>query len=133
MTPAILADTGPLYAAADPSDQHHRRAQRELDRIKSEGITIVVAYPTLLEAYTLVLRRLGARQAHTWLQEILAGADLTNPSPQDYKEAARRAQQYPDQPLTLFDTVLAALCERLALPVWTYDRHFELLRAKLWR
>ena len=27
---AVLADAGPLYAAADTDDAHHRRAQREL-------------------------------------------------------------------------------------------------------
>ena len=55
MKRAILADTGPLYAAADPDDAHHERAQRELERLAREKREVVLAYPTLLEAYTLVL------------------------------------------------------------------------------
>ncbi|MBI3666300.1 MAG: hypothetical protein HY236_08765 [Acidobacteria bacterium] len=130
---AILADTGPLYAAADPSDQYHRRAHEELRRLGKQGHSVVIAYPTLLEAYTLVLRRLGPEFAHAWLEEVLTGSGLINPTARDYSEAARRTRDYPDQPLTLFDTVLAVLSERLALPIWTYDRHFEMMRMKLWR
>jgi len=33
MKRAVLADTGPLYAAADPDEEYHARAQRELKRL----------------------------------------------------------------------------------------------------
>jgi predicted nucleic acid-binding protein len=33
MRRAVLADTGPLYAAADPDDAHHEQARRELRRL----------------------------------------------------------------------------------------------------
>ncbi|MGH9327402.1 MAG: hypothetical protein ACRD2B_12060 [Terriglobia bacterium] len=51
---AVLADTGPLYAAVDPEDAH-QRSQRELPRLVRERRDVVVPYPTLLECYTLVL------------------------------------------------------------------------------
>lgn len=89
-----------------------------------------MAYPTLLETHTLVLRRLGTSPARTWLQEVLAGAGLINPTPRDYADAARRCADYPDQALTLFDAMLAVLSGRLAIPVWTYDRHFEMTGVK---
>ena len=38
-----------------------------------------------------------------------------------------------DQDLSLFDAVTAALSDRLGLPVWTFDHHFELMRRPLWR
>jgi len=57
---AVLADTGPLYALSDPSDQYHDRAPTEMDAIERRELTVTVSYATLCEAYTLVLRRLGA-------------------------------------------------------------------------
>ena len=52
----MLADTGPLYAAADPSDQYHRRSQDELRRIEQQQMVVVVCYPTILETYSLIVR-----------------------------------------------------------------------------
>jgi hypothetical protein len=36
MKRVVLADTGPLYAAVDPDDQYHGRAQRELKRLSRD-------------------------------------------------------------------------------------------------
>jgi hypothetical protein len=36
MSGVVLADTSPLYALADPSDQFHDRAHRELEKIVSQ-------------------------------------------------------------------------------------------------
>src|SRR5271167_2079927 len=102
MRRAVLADTGPLYAATDPDDVHHKRARRELKQLANEKFEVVVAYPTLLEAYTLVLFRLGADAATIWLKEM-SDAALVNPSPEDYRQAALRTQSFSGQKITLFD------------------------------
>jgi predicted nucleic acid-binding protein len=128
----VLADTGPLYAAADPDDAHHKRARRELRRLAAENQEIIVAYPTLLEAYTLVLFRLGETAALRWLDDM-AGAALVNPSAEDYRHAVVRAQSLNDQSITLFDAVVASLSGRLGMKVWTYDHHFDVMRAAVWR
>jgi predicted nucleic acid-binding protein len=73
MKSAVLADSGPLYAAVDPDDAYHPQAQRELKRLARNHQDVIIAYPTLLEAYTLVLHRLGRRNAGNWLENILAG------------------------------------------------------------
>jgi hypothetical protein len=78
MRRAVLADTGPLYAAADPDDAYHKRAHRELLLLARDEYEIAAAYPTLLEAYTLVLFRLGKQSASRWLSDI-SGAVLVNP------------------------------------------------------
>jgi predicted nucleic acid-binding protein len=121
-----------LYAAVDPDDAHHKRASKELDRLSREKREVVVAYPTLLEAYTLVLFRLGKSVASRWLGDM-ANAALVNPSVEDYRQAAIRVGVLADQPITLFDATVAALSLRLDLQVWTYDHHFDLLRVKVWR
>ena len=133
MRRALLADTGPLYASADPDDSYHLRAQRELRRITRERREVIVAYPTLAEAYTLVLYRLGKDAASSWLSDVRSGAALVNPTPEDYQDAIQRLLAFPDQPITLFDATLAMLSARLGAEVWTYDHHFDLMRTAVWR
>lgn len=133
MIRTLLADTGPLYALADPTDQFHARAATELETIDKKGFTVAISYATLCEAYTLILRRLGGDYARQWLAEIFAGAVLVNPEPSDYYWAASQIDRFPDQTITLVDAVTVALSLRLGVPVWSFDRHFALMRAKLWR
>jgi predicted nucleic acid-binding protein len=133
MRKPVLADTGPLYALADPSDQYHLDAQEQLERLTSGGRFLGITYLTLAESYTLILRRLGMAYAHTWLQEVLDGAAMINPEPTDYIQASRLITAYTDQPITMFDAVAAAVGERLSLAVWTYDRHFDLMGSKRWQ
>jgi predicted nucleic acid-binding protein len=132
MNCAVLADAGPLYAAVDPEDSHHRRAVREMERLDEERREIVVAYSTLLETYSLILFRLGKSTATDWLIDI-ADASLINPSPEDFRLAAAKLQGLADQPITLFDAVAAAVATRLRLQVWTYDHHFDVMRVPVWR
>ena len=132
MSKPVLAGAGPLYALADPSDQYHLRARAELERLNSTDHFVAITYPTLAEAYTLVLRRLGIAYAHQWLRELLDAAMLINPDPGDYLKAFGLIQALRDQPVTLFDAVAAAVSQRLNLAVWTYDRHFALLGARRW-
>jgi predicted nucleic acid-binding protein len=129
---AVLADTGPLYAAADPDDAHHKRARRELSRLAGAHQEVVVAYPTLLEAYTLVLFRLGESAALHWLEDM-ADAALVNPIAEDYRQAVARVQSLKDQPITLFDALVATLARRLSLEVWTFDHRFDVMRVPVWR
>jgi predicted nucleic acid-binding protein len=60
---AVIADTGPLYAAVDIDDQYHERSQAELQRINTENLIILVPFPVYLETYNLLLYRLGTEQA----------------------------------------------------------------------
>jgi len=132
MTSAVLADAGPLYAAVDPEDTHHKRAVRDMQKLDEERREIVVAYSTLLETYSLVLFRLGKSTATDWLTDI-ADASLINPSPEDYRLATAKLRGLADQPITLFDAVAAAVATRLRLDVWTYDHHFDVMRVPVWR
>lgn len=132
MTRAVLADTGPLYAAVDPHDGRHRQAVEELRKLAREKREVVVAYPILLEAYTMVLHRLGRNTASDWLADV-SGAALVNPTPEDYRQAIARIGALVDQPISLFDATVAAMATRLDLEVWTYDHHFDVMRVRVWR
>jgi predicted nucleic acid-binding protein len=113
MPKPVLADTGPLYALADPSDQYHLHAQEQLERLTATGRFVAITYLTLAESYTLVLRRLGTAYAHSWLQEVVDGSAMINPEPGDYIQASGLIVAYTDQPVTMFDAVAAAVAERL--------------------
>ncbi len=130
----VLADTGPLYAARDRSDDNHDRAQRDIEDLNAEGLSVAVGYSTLCEGYSLVLYKLGISAAHAWITEVSGYASLVvNPTPDDYRGAVERILGYRDQKLTIFDAVTAILSERLELPVWSYDHHFDILGAQVWR
>ena len=132
MMRAILADTGPLYAAVDPHDARHEQSLNELARLAREKYQVVLAYPTLLEAYTIVMHRLGKDVASTWLSELAEAATI-NPTVEDYREAFTRVRTLGDQDITLFDATLAALSVRMGVAVWTYDHHFDVMRVSVWR
>ncbi len=129
----IIADTGPLYAAFDPSDQYHNRVQEQMQRIEEEDLSVIIIYSTVLEAYSLVLQRFGVELALVFLQQLLEAAELINPSLKDYLEAIEKVNRYPDQKISLFDAVTAVTAERLNLAVWTYDYHFDVMCIPVWR
>ena len=130
---AILADTGPLYAAFDPSDQYHAQSQTELQRLEQENLVVVISYPISLEAYSLVLQRLGTARALSFLQNLIEGAEFINPTVNDYQAAMQRVTRYSDQRITIVDALTAIISERLKLPIWTYDYHFNLMLSQVWR
>jgi len=130
---AVLADTGPLYAAVNPDDQLHARARREVVSLLENDVTVLVPFPILCEAHSLVLRRLGTEVATTFLADLLTSALIAHPTGDDCVEAFRRAGDYADQKITLFDAVTAAMSDRLSQPVWTYDHHFDVMGAAVWR
>ena len=133
MKPPILADAGPLYAAADPDDANNTRSQRETERLTREKRTLLILYPTLLEGHTLVQRRLGKRVSDQWLADIVVSALTLNAEPEDYRQAINRIARYPDQDISLFDAVVAVVAERIRAEVWTYDHHFDVMGARVWR
>lgn len=132
MIHGVLADTGPLYAANDETDSHHRRALHQLNELAHEKLPVLVAYPVLLESYSLLLIRLGGRSALDWLTEM-AVSSFVNPAPEDYHRATLTVRMLSDQGISLVDATLAALATRLGLRVWTYDHHFDVMRVPVWR
>jgi predicted nucleic acid-binding protein len=132
MIRAVLADTGPLYATVDPDDEHHARALLELQKLNRDRQEIVILYSTLLEAYSLIMFRLGRDVASNWLLDMAQTA-LLNPTSEDYWQAAARIRALTDQSITLFDAVAAVVATRLKVEVWTYDHHFDVMRVGIWR
>jgi predicted nucleic acid-binding protein len=129
---AVLADTGPLYAAADDQDFEHERAVRQIHELEHQGRRVLLLYPILLEGHGLVLKRFGPRGAMHWL-EYAVQATLVNPTPQDYTLAGAILRAFPDQDIRLVDATVATVAQRMKLEVWTYDHHFDVMRVPVWR
>jgi predicted nucleic acid-binding protein len=132
MIRGVLADTGPLYAANDEGDAHHPLALRQLKELARDRRELIIAYPILLEAYSLLLFKLGGHAASGWLAEV-SDASFLNPTPEDYARGLIIVRSFSDQNITLVDATLAALATRMGLDVWTYDHHFEVMRVAVWR
>jgi uncharacterized protein len=128
----VLADTDPLYAAFDPSDGSHARARTEMDALLRSSISVVVASTTLIEAHKLLLHRFSVQTVMTWLERITISVEIVYPTEEDLASAVAIVRRYGDQPLALYDTTVAAMSSRLQLPIWTYDFHFDILRANRW-
>jgi uncharacterized protein len=94
---------------------------------------VVVAWPILLECYSLVLHRLGPATAHRWLASVERGAGRVMPHAEELEQAAQQVRRLADQPITLFDAVLHEMSLRLSVPVWTFDHHFDVMGADVWR
>lgn len=133
MRGVVLADAGPLYAATDPDDSLHELYLREKGRLATDNLRTVIPYSTLQEAHGLVLRSLGSAQARVFLSDLVQTAVFLTPTSEDYDGATARVLRYPDQDISLADAVLAEVSERLDAPVWTYDHHFDVMGANVWR
>ncbi len=129
----IIADTGPLYAAYDPSDSYHDRATLEISRLNNEGFIVVIPYTVLLEAHSLILKRLGIKIGLRFIQEISSGAELFQIESTDYELAIKILERFSDQKITMFDATSAVISGRLNMPVWTYDFHFGVMGCNIWR
>ena len=129
----VLADTGPLYARAVKRDGEHERAVRELTALEAQGYRLLLAQPIILETHKLLLRRNLLPYAHDYTLALTKRFHTLNPQSEDYDSGLHIVGRFTDQPLSLFDATLAALSTRLALPVWTFDHHFDILGTEVWR
>ncbi|WP_229491094.1 type II toxin-antitoxin system VapC family toxin [Nostoc favosum] len=130
---SVIADTGPLYAAYDPSDSYHSQALAEVERLTQQNLTVLIPYPILLETHSLILKRLGIQMGFRYIQEISVGTEQLQPTLEDYQVATQIIQRYPDQAITLFDATTAAISQRLRVAIWTYDFHFDVMNSMVWR
>ena len=129
----VLADTGPLYAYALTRDELHQRAETELSQLHASGYTLLIPQPVLLETHKLLLRRTHADFATRFIGSLVHGTDRINPRSVHYDAAITLAGRYPDQDLSLYDTLLTVLSAEFEVAIWTFDHHFEILNANVWR
>jgi hypothetical protein len=127
---AVLAvvDAGPLYAAADESDDYHEASLETLERGE---LDLVIPALVIAEATYLIGRRLGASAEARFL-EALGDHDVDAPIPSDWPRMAELVDEHADFPLGGTDASVIALAERLDTDiVITFDRrHFAAVRPR---
>ena len=129
----MFADTGPLYALTDSSDQYHERAGREFRGLSKQGRILALSYPVVLECYNLLYQNVRLSVAHEWLELAIQDSKPLNPTPEDYRDAALQVRRFADQRVSLVDAALAVLAVRFGVPVWTFDSRFAVMRVPVWQ
>ena len=123
---AVFVDTSALVALLNADDQHHRRAARAFERLRTERVPLMTTSYVLVETYALVGRRLGLEAALNfredfaplmnvvWVDDSLhnAGLDIL----------ARRGKRQ----LSLVDAVSFATMRQSGVDdAFVFDQHFD--------
>lgn len=126
----ILADTGPLVAAADAGDDDHEACARLL---RSTSGPVLVVPTVIAEVGYLLARSAGPGVEASFLRSFATGdlvvADLDRT---DFERMAELVETYADLPLGTTDASVIAVAERLKITtVLTLDRRdFSVVRPR---
>ena len=127
MTVAVV-DTGPLLAAADPSDPNHDRCAAVLAQ---DDLRLVL--PALVIGETCYfLEKLFWPAIEVAFLRSLAEYDIRAPLADDWRRIAELVEKYADFPLGTVDASVVALAERMETDtVITLDRrHFAAVQPR---
>jgi predicted nucleic acid-binding protein len=128
--PAILVDTGPLYAMADRDDDWHGRVVRFLRR---SGHELVIPVTVLPEAAYLLGAHLGPEAEQQLVRSVVNGEfaveELTI---QDLRRTLELLIRYAEARIGFVDATVVAMAERLRISrILTTDRRdFSLVRPR---
>lgn len=118
----ILIDTTPLVALCDPRDDLHRRALRDLARVKLEPV--VVCEPILTEACFLLPHAVQRQRLFRLLCELPI-RDFTGEPGSVWPAVFNWLEKYADHEPDWADASLVTLASQTkAAKVWTYDTEF---------
>lgn len=126
----ILVDTGPLVAAANRNDTHHRVSVQALAAASPPRL---VPGMVIAEVAYLLARDAGSSVEARFLRSFKTGfLALVSPTADDLSRAAELVEQYADLPLGTTDACVVALAERLNITeLATLDqRHFNIVRPR---
>ncbi|REJ73589.1 MAG: PIN domain-containing protein [Acidobacteria bacterium] len=123
-----VVDSGPLIAALNRADPHHRSCLEILTSLRHD---VVVPALCVAEVAYLIGRRLGAEVEASFLAGLQA-LDVQGPSPEDWPPVAELVRRFADLPLGGTDASVVVLAERLeADHLVTLDRcHFSVVRPR---
>jgi len=121
----VLADTGPLLAAANRRDQAHDLAAALVTEL---GRDLIVLDPVIVEVDQLLRSRVSRDAGSQFLAAMAKGEHVIDFMTQGLvRRAAEIDGKYRDLDLGFVDAALMAYAERHDLPILTFD--FEDFRA----
>lgn len=121
----VVADTGPLVAAANLRDRAHGLAAALVAEL---GRNLIVPEPVIVEVDWLLRSRVSGSAARAFLKAVAGGEHAAAFMTQGLlQRAAEFDQKYSDLNLGFVDSAVMAYAERHDLPIFTFD--FEDFRA----
>ena len=130
----VVADTGPLVAAANVRDEAHALAA-ELVTALGRGLTVLDT--VLVEVDHLLRGRVGRHAARAFLGSLAAGEhEAAYLTPGLFRRAVAFDASYADLDLGLTDASVMAYAERHGAAILTFDfEHFRATRPSrgFWR
>lgn len=122
--PTVVADTGPLVAAADRDDRAHDLASA---LVSGAGTGLVVPEAVAVEVDWLLRSRKGPGPARAFLAALVAGSPRRRVlSVEQFARAVEIDRTYADLGLGLADASVMALAEAEEAPILTFDfSHFR--------
>ena len=121
----VLADTGPLVAAANRRDEAHQLAAALVAEL---GRDLIVPSPVLGEVDHLLRARVGTHAARLFLDAVAKGShEVGYLTPDLLRRAVAIDARFAALDLGIVDGSVMAFAERHELPVLTFD--FEDFRA----
>jgi uncharacterized protein len=121
----VVADTGPLVAAANRRDEAHQLAATLVAEL---GRDLIVPSPVLGEVDHLLRARVGTYAARLFLDAVAKGShEVGYLTPDLLRRAVAIDARFAALDLGLVDGFVMAFAERHQLPVLTFD--FEDFRA----
>lgn len=104
-----IADTGPLYASLDSSDDDHVACAALLER---RDLDLVIPALVVAEVCYLAGERMGPHAEAAFLRGLEA-LEVELPHPEDWPRIADLVERSADLPLGAMDASIVALAERL--------------------
>lgn len=115
----VVADTGPLLAAADRADAAHALAAALVTAL---GRDLVVPAPVATEVDQLLRSRVSGPSARAFLGALAAGEHAVEPLTVGLlAHAVAIDARFADLGLGLADATVMALAQREGIPVLTFD------------
>lgn len=126
----VLVDTSAVYALIAESDDNHAAARRGLERMRADRDTPLLTNFILAETHALLLSRLGADVARSWLTQNVWPVERV--TPEDEAAAKEIVRTHPDKSYSYVDATSFAVIDRLRIrTALAFDRHFRQFGVKL--
>jgi predicted nucleic acid-binding protein len=121
-----FVDTSAWYAAADGSDVDHDAMTRAL----AGAGTLLTSDHVLVETWLLLNRRLGRREAESFVRTcVTGGLAIESVGRPDLEKALEIARRFSDQRFSLVDRTSFSVMERLGIEtVVSLDADFAIYR-----
>lgn len=115
----VVADTGPLVAAAVRGDQAHALSAALVSAL---GRDLLIPAPVIVEVDQLLRARVGSHVARLFLGSLAGGEhSVAHLSPGLLRRAAEIDARFAELDLGFADACVMAVAERHDLPVLTFD------------